>query len=218
MVTLSKGMDASVDRTTDDCDNAKACGTDESFVRAFQAGDKNAFDALVLRHKERVFHMCYRFLGDYGEADDSAQEVFVKIYTSLKGFRGESTFSTWLYRITANTCKNKLKSFRYRFKSRTVSIGAIGDAHETEKGSCALDIEDIAQSPADSMETKERDALIQRAIDALPHSQKTVIILRHIEGMSYEEIAEVTGFTLGTVKSKIARARLRLKDELKGVR
>jgi RNA polymerase sigma-70 factor (ECF subfamily) len=201
-------MVESVDRVKGVCEN------DEALVRAFQAGDNNAFDELVLRHKERIFNMCYRFFGDYEEANDSAQEVFMKVYMSLKGFRGESSFSTWLYRITVNICKNKLKSLRYRFKSRTVSIG---DVYEPEKGSSPLDIADTSLSPADCLETKQRDLLIQRAINALPPPQKMVIVLRHIEGLSYEEIAEVTGFTLGTVKSKIARARLRLRDELKGV-
>lgn len=205
---MSNRMVESVDRVKGVCEN------DESLVRAFQAGDNNAFDELVLRHKERIFNMCYRFFGDYEEANDSAQEVFMKVYMSLKGFRGESSFPTWLYRITVNICKNKLKSLRYRFKSRTVSIS---DVHEPEKGSRPLDIADTSLSPVDCLETKQRDLLIQRAIDALPPPQKTVIVLRHIEGLSYEEIAEVTGFTLGTVKSKIARARFRLRDELKGV-
>lgn len=187
---------------------------DEALVRAFQAGEDIAFDELVLRHKERVFNMCYRFFGDYEDANDSAQEIFMKVYIALKGFRGESSFSTWLYRITVNICRNKLKSFRYRFKSSTVSIS---DVHEPEKGSRSLDIADTSLSPADCFEKKQRDLLIQRAINTLPPPQKTVILLRHIEGLSYEEIAEVTGFTLGTVKSKIARARLRLRDELKGV-
>ena len=91
---------------------------DAALVKAFQAGNKASFDELVLRHKDRLFNLCFRFLGDYQEANDSAQEVFVKIYRSLKGFRLESAFSTWLYRIAVNTCKNKLKSSEYRHKKK----------------------------------------------------------------------------------------------------
>lgn len=188
--------------------------TDAGLVKAFQAGEKEAFDKLVLRYQDRVFHMCLRFLADYDEANDSAQEVFVKVYVSLKRFRGDAAFSTWLYRIVVNTCKNKMKSFRYRFRSKTVSLGG---AHEQEKGDGAVDIADDAASPVDCMETREKEMLIQHAIDTLPVSQKTVIVLRHMEGLSYEQIAEATGFNPGTVKSKIARARLHLKERLKGV-
>jgi len=188
--------------------------TDAALVRAFQAGDKEAFDKLVLRYQDKVFHICLRFLTDYEEANDSAQEVFVKVYVSLKRFRGDAAFSTWLYRITVNTCKNKLKSFRYRFKSKTVPLGG---AHEPEKENGAVDIADDSASPMDCLETREKEMLIQHAIDTLPISQKTVIVLRHIEGLSYEQIAEATGFNPGTVKSKIARARLHLRERLKGV-
>ena len=188
--------------------------TDESLVMAFQDGDKKAFDKLVLRYKDKVFHMCLRFLTDHEEADDSAQEVFVKVYLSLKRFRGEATFSTWLYRITVNTCKNKLKSLRYRFKSITVPLG---DAHESEERNSTIDIADDSASPMSCLETREKEMLIQQAINTLPIAQKTVIVLRHIEGLSYEQIAEVTGFNLGTVKSKLARARLHLKEQLKEV-
>jgi RNA polymerase sigma-70 factor (ECF subfamily) len=188
--------------------------TDAALVRAFQAGDRDAFDRLVLRYQDRVFHMCLRFLADYEEANDSAQEVFVKVYVSLKRFRGDATFSTWLYRIIVNTCKNKVKSFRFRFRSKTVPLGG---AYEPEKGGEAVDIADDAASPVDCMETREKEMIIQHAIDTLPVSQKTVILLRHIEGLSYEQIAEATGFNPGTVKSKIARARLHLKEKLKGV-
>jgi len=188
--------------------------TDAALVRAFQAGDKEAFDKLVLRYQDKVFHMCLRFLTDYEEANDSAQEIFVKVYLSLKRFRGDATFSTWLYRITVNTCKNKVKSFRYRFKSVSVPLG---DVHESEKRNSAIDIADDSPSPMGCLETREKEMLIQHAINTLPISQKTVILLRHIEGLSYEQIAEATGFNPGTVKSKLARARLHLREQLKGV-
>ena len=95
-------------------DNNRFQGVDEALARAFQSGEKKAFDKLVLRYRDRIFNMCYRFLGDYQEAEDTAQEVFIKAYRSLKLFRFKSSFYTWLYRITVNTCKNKLKSLGNR--------------------------------------------------------------------------------------------------------
>lgn len=186
---------------------------DTTLVKAFQAGDKGAFDKLVLKYKDRTFNMCYRFLWDHDEANDSAQDVFLKAYKSLPGFRQESTFSTWLYRITVNTCKNKLKSLSYRFRHRMISLRNRDD-NETHY---IPEVEDPSESPMERLDRKQTEASIQEAINTLPLSQKTVIILRHIEGLSYEEIARVTGSNLGTVKSKIARARLRLKDSLKDI-
>jgi len=183
---------------------------DTALVRSFQAGDKAVFDKLVLKHKDRIFNLCFRFLGDYQEANDSAQEVFVKAYRSLKGFRFESAFGTWLYRIAVNTCKNKVKSLDYRYTKKTVHLdnpGAIQDAH-------ALEIRDETPSPLAALETKERMKLIQRAIESLPPEQKTVVILRDIQGLPYDDIADITGYGLGTVKSRLSRARLELRRKL----
>ena len=102
-------------------------GDDALLVEAFQKGDKRAFDQLVIRHRERIFNLCCRFLGDYEEANDSAQDAFVKAYDSLNAFRLESAFSTWLYRIAVNTCKNKLGSSAYKAKRKTVSLDNPGD-------------------------------------------------------------------------------------------
>jgi len=136
---------------------------DAALVRAFQAGNKASFDELVLRHKDRLFNLCFRFLGDYQEANDSAQEVFVKIYRSLKRFRLESAFSTWLYRIAVNTCKNKLKSSEYRRKKKMVHLDNPGTV---EGKTHVLEMRDDTQSPLLELERKERLNLIRRAIDS----------------------------------------------------
>jgi RNA polymerase sigma-70 factor (ECF subfamily) len=180
---------------------------DRALVKAFQAGDKASFDELVLKHKDRLFNLCLRFLGDYQEANDSAQEVFVKVYRSLKRFRFESAFSTWLYRIAVNTCKNKLKSSEYRHRKKMVHLDNPGDTG-------ALEIRDETRSPLLELEKKERLNLIRRAIDSLPPEQKMVVVLRDIEGVSYEDIAHITGYSLGTVKSRLSRARLDLRKKL----
>jgi RNA polymerase sigma-70 factor (ECF subfamily) len=184
---------------------------DAALVKAFQAGNKASFDELVLRHKDRLFNLCFRFLGDYQEANDSAQEVFVKIYRSLKGFRLESAFSTWLYRIAVNTCKNKLRSSEYRHKKKMVHLDNPGPL---EGSTGALEITDDTQSPLLELERKERLNLIRQAIDSLPPAQKMVVVLRDIEELSYDDIANITGYSLGTVKSRLSRARLDLRRKL----
>jgi RNA polymerase sigma-70 factor (ECF subfamily) len=189
-------------------------GEDALLIKAFQRGDKRAFDQLVIRHKDRIFNLCYRFIGDYEEANDSAQEAFVKAYGSLKTFRLESAFSTWLYRIAVNTCKNKLGSSSYRAKRKTVSLDNPGN---NEVGALPMEIQNGTPSPLARMEEKERRRLVQKALAALPAEFKMVVALRDIEGLSYEEIAQVTGLNLGTVKSRIARARTDLRNKLRGV-
>jgi RNA polymerase sigma-70 factor (ECF subfamily) len=194
--------------------NAPSPREDAVLIRAFQGGDKAAFDGLVLRHQHTLFNLCYRFLGDYQEANDSAQEAFIKVYRSLKRFRFESAFSTWLHRIAVNTCRNRLKSGEYRRKRETVSLD---DPASPDHRSPGMRIRDESGSPAMALENKERMRLIQEAINALPPEQKEVVALRDIEGFSYEEIVEITGVNPGTVKSRLARARLELRKRLRSV-
>jgi RNA polymerase sigma-70 factor (ECF subfamily) len=189
-------------------------GDDALLIKAFQKGEKKAFDQLVIRHKDRIFNLCYRFLGDYDEANDSAQEAFVKAYESLNAFRLESAFSTWLYRIAVNACKNKLGSSAYKAKRKTVSLENPG--HPSDEP-LPMEIPNGAPSPLDRMEEKEKRALVQRALDTLPTEFKMVVTLRDVEGLSYEDIAETTGLNLGTVKSRIARGRTDLRNRLRGV-
>lgn len=187
---------------------------DKALVKAFQAEGSAAFDKLVLRYKDKVFNLCYRLLGDYEEANDCAQETFVKVFCSLKNFRFESTFSTWLYRITVNICKNKLKSLEYRYRKKMVWLDK---PKETEDNNCLIQIGDGSPSPLIELERKEKEMLIQKAINSLPEEQKTIVVLRDIEGLSYEEVAKITGYKLGTMKSKLARARQQLRKRLRGL-
>lgn len=187
---------------------------DGELVKAFQAGDKAAFDKLVLKHKDKLFNLCYWFLGDKQEANDSAQDVFIKIYRSLKKFRLESAFSTWLYRIASNTCKNRLKSLEHRQKKKMVWLDNPGDLDNREH---SAKIQAESPSPMLELEKKERMMLVQKAISLLPAEQRTVVVLRDIEGLSYEEVTNITGFNLGTVKSRLSRARLELRKKLTGI-
>jgi len=187
---------------------------DRESVIAFQANDQSSFDGLVLRHKDKVFNVCFRLMGDYQEADDCAQETFVKVFRSLKNFRFEASFSTWIHKIAVNTCKNKLASAALRHRGKTVKIDP---PNADGQHDASLHIADPAPSPHTCLENKERERLLQIAIDALPHAAKTLVVLRDIEGFSYEEIANITEYNPGTVKSKLARARKQLRDSLKGV-
>ncbi|HNX82120.1 MAG TPA: sigma-70 family RNA polymerase sigma factor [Candidatus Omnitrophota bacterium] len=190
---------------------------DGELIKRFQQSKQNtpAFDALITRYKNRIFHLCYRFLGNYEEANDSAQETFVKVYRALDTFRFESSFSTWIYRIAVNTCKNKLVSAEYRMRRRTSSIDT---PLETSENDCPLEIADEkAQTGRGELEKKEKSAVIQAAIETLPEEQRSIVILRDIQGLSYEEISQITGFNLGTVKSKLARARCALKEKLQRI-
>ena len=195
-------------------DPAQKTNRDFELIRSFLSGEKTAFDQLVIRHKDRVFNLCYRILGDYNEANDYAQETFIKAFKSLKGFRFESSFSTWLYRIAVNNCKNRLRSLEKRYQGKTVSLE---NTNYPGKGNPAFEIRDDSSSPANELERKEKSAFIQTAINSLPAEQKIVIILREIEGRSYEEIAETTGLALGTVKSRLARGRMELKNKLRKI-
>jgi len=184
---------------------------DYSLIKAFQNGENAAFDVLVLRYKDRVFNLCIRFLGDYHEAEDIAQDVFIKAYNSLKRFRFESSFFTWLYRIAVNSCKNRVKSLEFRFKKSDVRIDT---SDEALKGFERENMTDRPGSPASELENKEMMNILQKAINSLPSDQKSVVILRDMQGMSYQEITDITGFKLGTLKSRLSRARSSLREKL----
>ena len=186
---------------------------DTTDISAFLAGNREALDRLVLRHQDRIYNLCCRLLGDQAEAEECAQETFVKVFRSLGNFRLESSFSTWLYTIAVNTCKNRRSSAENRFWKRILRLNpGSNDEEETPE----LDIEDLSPSPLAQLEEKEQQVRIQKAIDSLPDDGRTVIVLRHIEELSYEEICEITGYNLGTLKSKLARARLLLQEEASG--
>ncbi|MBF0319710.1 MAG: sigma-70 family RNA polymerase sigma factor [Nitrospirae bacterium] len=181
----------------------------QSLAAASQAGDAAAFDKLVLMYKDKIYNLCYRFLADHAEAEDAAQDVFMKVYTSINTFRFQSSFSTWLYRIAVNTCKNRLKSFNWRSIIRAFTGGASTDEDVFPE------IPDARPTPDKQMENAQLTKAIEQAIATLPAPQRVVTVLRDIEGFSYEEISDITGYNPGTVKSKLSRARQALRDKLK---
>ncbi|MFC1585291.1 RNA polymerase sigma factor [Fibrobacterota bacterium] len=179
---------------------------DLSWVREFQTGNTDAFNWLVLRHKNRVFNICYRFLGIYEDADDCAQETFVKMYRSLSKFRMESKFSTWLFRIAINTCKNQVVSKEYKLKKNTRHLDPILEGK----------LGDDSHHPEEELHRKTQQEKIQKCIDKLSGEHRIAVVLRDIDGMAYEEITRIIKQSLGTVKSRLARARQQLRKCLQG--
>lgn len=184
--------------------------SDHQLIRNFQAGDKRAFDELVLLYQDKVCSLCFWYVGNEMDANDTAQDVFIKILGSLNSFRFESAFSTWLYRITVNTCKNRLNSLEFRWR-KWLTFLTDNDDHGQAGG---VKLASNSPDPAKVLEKKERMLLCQQAIKTLDNKKRDIIILRDIEGLTYEEISMVTDLKTGTVKSKLARARAELKEKL----
>ncbi len=202
-----------MNRRTDIIEEAKV--EDRELVKEVQANKKPAFNKLVLKYQDRIFNLCFRMLGDYDEANDCAQETFIKAYNHIKSFKFQSGFSTWLYRIAVNTCKNNISSLSFRMKQRTISLDNPGHSNDDDEPR-NIEIRDDSSNPAKAYEKKETEMIIQQAIETLPAKQRALVVLRDIEGRTYEEIGEITGLKQGTVKSKLSRARQELRDLLKG--
>jgi len=173
---------------------------DLELVRRVQAGDKAAFDLLVRKYQHRIAHLVSRYIRDAGEAEDVAQEAFIKAYRGLAHFRGESAFYTWLYRIAVNTAKNSLVASGRRVPDQGV------DATEAEQYNSGALLRDGA-TPEHELLTREIEREIHRTIEGLPNELREAITLREMEGLTYEEIATVMGCPVGTVRSRIFRAR-----------
>jgi RNA polymerase sigma-70 factor (ECF subfamily) len=184
--------------------------TDGSLVRRVQRGDKTAFDLLVRKYQHKVVKLVMRYVGNQAEAEDVAQEAFIKAYRALANFRGDSAFYTWLYRIAINTAKNSIGS-RDR---RTVPI----EGGDDDEGSYDLQdrLQDNATPEALAMTDEIRDT-VNQAIAALPEDLRTAIVLRELEGLSYEDIAATMSCPVGTVRSRIFRAREAIDARLREV-
>ncbi len=187
---------------------------DDELISAFCDGKKDAFDKLVLKYQDNIFNLCWKFLGDEQEAFDIAQETWIKVYRSLNKFRFESAFSTWLYRIAVNNCKNRFNSIGYRFKKFSDRLDPSGVLIDSV---AKIELQDRSVSPLRTIEINESNMQLKNAIDSLPQDKKVIIILRDMEGLSYEEISQITKCPLGTVKSKLSRARLTLKEKFRRI-
>lgn len=174
---------------------------DQILVEKAQGGDKHAFDQLVSKYQRKLGRLLSRFIRDSAEVEDVCQEAFIKAYRALPSFRGDSAFYTWLYRIGINTAKNYLVSQGRRAPTTTEF-----DNDEAESFDDASQLRDI-NTPESLLLTKQIGQTINAAMDALPEELRTAIVLREIDGMSYEEIAGIMDCPIGTVRSRIFRAR-----------
>ncbi len=174
---------------------------DQQLVERAQAGDKRAFELLVAKYQRKLSRLLSRFIRDPAEVEDVAQEAFVKAYRALPSFRGESAFYTWLYRIGINTAKNYLVAMGRRAPTTTEF-----DADEAESFEDGEQLRDI-NTPESMLMSKQIGETVNEAMESLPEELRTAITLREIEGLSYEEIATIMNCPIGTVRSRIFRAR-----------
>jgi RNA polymerase sigma-70 factor (ECF subfamily) len=179
---------------------------DEELIARFQEGDEYAFDQIVRRYKDPLLNYVYRFVGDTIEAEDIVQDTFYRVYKNKHYYKEVAKFSTWIYTIAGNLSKTELRRRRRR---KFFSIH--GDA-TTEK---EYDLPDVSKNPETKANSTVTEKIIQKAISKLPPKFRQVIILRDVQEFSYEEIASILKVPLGTVKSRVNRARLRLQDDLK---
>ena len=183
---------------------------DEELIRSCQQGNLEDFDRLITRYQDQVFALAYQLLHNHEEAEDIAQEVFLSCYRNIGSFRFESRFSTWLYRVTVNRVKNRWKYQQRRHSEKHVSL----DAPRSEHDDRTLDVADTKSDPRQTAEGKQTLELLQAAWKTLSSEYQEVLSLRFIQNLQYEEIAEALQCSLGTVKSRINRARAQLREKL----
>jgi RNA polymerase sigma-70 factor, ECF subfamily len=186
---------------------------DTELIKRFLNHDQESFARLVRKYQNKVYNLCYRILSDRDEAMDMAQEVFITVHKSLAGFRGDSLFSTWIFRVTVNHCKNRIKYLGRRRYYQSTSLSA---PTELEDGEVYFEPEDEGPDPELTLASEEIQQLVQKAISALDPDHRMALVLRDIQGLAYEEIADMLDIKVGTVKSRIHRARNDLKKRLEG--
>lgn len=181
---------------------------DQALVERAQKGDKRAFELLVIKYRRKVERLLSRMVRDAAEVEDITQEAFIKAYRALPQFRGESAFYTWLYRIAVNTAKNYLVARKRQPVSSDVQAE---DAENYEEGDLLRDV----ATPDAELQSKQIAQAVNAAVDALPEELRNAITLREIEGLSYEEIAQMMDCPIGTVRSRIFRAREAIAERIR---
>jgi RNA polymerase sigma-70 factor, ECF subfamily len=193
-------------------DRAQGLSTEEAlFVSRLQANEDAAYDELVRTYSASIFHVAYRMLGDTAEASDVVQDIFLKVFRNIGGFKGEASLKTWIFKIAFSEILNRLRWWKRRRRYATMSLddqengNGTGPAHFVARSS---------PTPEEVLQSKEQEGAIQEALGKLSKDHRSIIVLRDIEGFSYSEIADVLEVSIGTVKSRLARARGDLKKSL----
>jgi RNA polymerase sigma-70 factor (ECF subfamily) len=191
--------------------DAEKTASDHELLDRCRAGDEEAFDDLVRRHQQRAFNVAFQVLRDREDATEVAQDAFVRIYRSVDNFRGECEFTTWLHQIVVNLARNKHRWWKRRGRQSSVSLDS-----PVEMGDGAAPMQIAASGDAPDVETVKAEfvELLGRRMEELPRKLREVLVLRNVENLSYEQIATVLDCSIGTVKSRIARAREALRDSM----
>ncbi len=183
---------------------------DQAFLRRLQRRDEAAFTELVRRHQHAVYRLVLRMLGNPQEAEDMAQEVFVAVFRHIDSFRGDSNLSTWLYRVATNHCKNRIKYLHRRRAESSATLDSLGDHDLSAQGAP----EHASPAPDQVLQGWRVERRLQEALGELDEEHRLMIVLRDLEGLPYGEIATITGLAEGTVKSRLHRARLALRERI----
>ena len=191
---------------------ATVSAEERALIERCKRGDLAAFNDLVRKYEKQVYNFAYRLTGNYDDANDVAQDAFLRVFNAIGTFRGDASFSTWLFRITTNVFLDERK------RSKAHPHTSLDEYLELDESSVARQIEDPSPTPEAVLEEGERAQLLQEAIGGLSPDQRAVVTLYHGQQKSYEEIAEIMDLPIGTVKSRLNRARLALKEKLSGIR
>jgi len=191
---------------------ATVSAEEKALIERCKRGDLAAFNDLVRKYEKQVYNFAYRLTGNYDDANDVAQDAFLRVFNAIGTFRGDASFSTWLFRITTNVFLDERK------RAKAHPHASLDEYLELEESSVARQIEDPSPTPEAILEESERAQLLQNAIGGLPEYQRAMVTLYHGQQKSYEEIAEIMDLPIGTVKSRLNRARLALKEKLAGIR
>lgn len=182
---------------------------EKKLIQKSKSGDVKSFEILISRYEKLAYNVAYRILGNEEDAKDMTQESLIKVYKYLKNFRMDSSFSTWLYRIVMNTCKDELRK-------KKLNVISIDKPINTTDGSMYMDIKDSSSTPEEELESKETQGEVQKALSKVNEKNRIVVVLRDIKGFTYSEISEILDVPVGTIKSRINRGRQELKSILLG--
>ncbi|MBZ4687245.1 MAG: polymerase sigma-70 factor, subfamily [Clostridia bacterium] len=186
---------------------------EKKLLAKVKKGDLESFNILVEKYQKHVYNIAYRFMGSREDASDAAQEAFLKAYRSISKFRNDASFKTWLYHITANVCRDELRK-RKNTSVISLDVPIMGDdGQEIDR-----QLKSGNPSPEEQFEVKENQSFVQEVINSLPEDYRIILILRELQGLSYEEITEALNCSMGTVKSRLSRARKLFKDKIINIR
>lgn len=181
---------------------------DDELVKRSQQGDIDAFEQLISKYQQKIYNIAYRLMGNPHDAGDLAQEALIKVYKSIRSFRLDASFSTWVYHIVTNVCRDELR------KRSRHQVSSLDEPLSVHDGEVSKEVADFSNCPEFAYEQKESEEYIQELINSLNPDYRIVVVMREMMGFSYEEIATELNITLGTVKSRLNRARKYLKDKI----